>query len=220
MEVAPLARSLNAADFPLEKLATSTQLSDAEKISEISRQFESVLLRQILSEAQKPLFKSALLRSDSCTNSIYQDIIVEQLADRISRGGTFGFAKVLEHQLSAQYIHGNHDAEAEPVTHASHSGNAQSPHAIRDQEGQRKKKDSHSNNEQLEPSAKPFRKPRLHGHQDPLNSPALSHSQPHLLTRPNAISDPRMIPATHPPSTEKRDAHRTRKHEPQPGKRI
>jgi Rod binding domain-containing protein len=218
MEIPALTRSLNAADFPLEKLATSTQLGDAEKIAEISRQFESVLLRQILSEAQKPLFKSALLQSDSCTNSIYQDIIVEQLADRISRGGTFGFAKVLEHQLSAQYIHGEHPAEA--VTEASHNHSAQSPHAIRDHEGQRKKKNSQSNNEQLEPGAKPFQKPRLHGHQDTLNSSPLSHSQPDLRTRPNAISDSRMIPATHPSSTEKREAHRTRKHEPQPGKRI
>src|SRR4051812_12407329 len=122
MEVTALNRSLNPADLPLEKLATSTEISDPEKIAEISRQFEAVLLRQILSDAQKPLFKSALLKSDSSTNGIYQDMIVQQLADRISRGGTFGFAKVLEHELSAQYIHkehAGHKAE-ESATHHAH----------------------------------------------------------------------------------------------------
>ena len=104
MDVSAIKQSVRADDLPLDKLATSTQIGDREKIAEVSRQFEAVLLRQILSQAQKPLFKSNLLESDNSTNSIYQDLITEQLADRISRGGTFGFAKVLDQQLSAQYI--------------------------------------------------------------------------------------------------------------------
>jgi flagellar protein FlgJ len=104
MDVSAIHQSVRAADLPLDKLAASTQIGDREKIAEVSRQFEAVLLRQILSQAQKPMFKSNLLESDNSTNSIYQDLITEQLADRISRGGTFGFAKVLDHQLAAQYI--------------------------------------------------------------------------------------------------------------------
>lgn len=95
-------RSVSAADLPLERLANSNQVSDREKLAEVSRQFEAVLLRQILSQAQKPLFTSALVE-DSSTNAIYQDLITQQLADSISEGGSFGFAKLLEKELSVQF---------------------------------------------------------------------------------------------------------------------
>jgi Rod binding domain-containing protein len=214
MEIPALTRSLSVADLPLEKLATSTQLSDTEKIAEISRQFEAVLLRQILSEAQKPLFKSSLLQSESSTNGIYQDMLVEQLADRISRGGTFGFAKVLEHELSAQYI--NKEQQPEALTHPAHGSATQSPHAIRDQEGQRKRdrKGSDHPEDRLENGAPPSAAAKVHDfHRLQSHSNARSNGS-------NAISDSRMIPATHQPSADKRDAHRPRKNEPQPGKRI
>jgi flagellar protein FlgJ len=130
MDVSAINQGVRAADLPLEKLAASTQLDDREKIAEVSRQFEAVLLRQILAQAQKPLFKSGLLESDNSTNSIYQDLITQQLADRISRGGSFGFAKVLDRQLAAQYIkkeqaeakYGEKNSHSEPRTVvASHS---------------------------------------------------------------------------------------------------
>src|SRR5262245_52029565 len=103
MNIPALNRSVSAANMPLEKLATSTQVSDREKIAEVSRQFEAVLLRQILAQAQKPLFKSSFDNAESSSNSIYQDMITQQLADRISHGGSFGFAKVLEKQFAGQY---------------------------------------------------------------------------------------------------------------------
>lgn len=99
MEINALDRQVRAADLPLDKLINSTHVPQNEKVAEVSRQFESLLLRQILSQAQKPLFKSALLDGGGTTNAIYQDLITQQLADRISRGGTFGFAKMLQTQL-------------------------------------------------------------------------------------------------------------------------
>jgi Rod binding domain-containing protein len=117
MDVSAINRGVQAADLPLEKLATTTKVDDREKIAEVSRQFEAVLLRQILGQAQKPLFKSGLLESSNSSNSIYQDLVTQQLADRISRGGSFGFASVLEHQLAAQYI----QKESEPgASHSDH----------------------------------------------------------------------------------------------------
>lgn len=103
MEVASLNRSVQASELPLERLANSKEVPQQEKIAEVSRQFEAVLLRQILGQAQKPLFKSSLMGGGGTTNAIYQDMITQQLADRISQGGTFGFAKVLEKQLTAEY---------------------------------------------------------------------------------------------------------------------
>jgi peptidoglycan hydrolase FlgJ len=103
MEVSPLDRSVRASELPLERLAKSGEVSQQEKIGEVSRQFEAVLLRQILGQAQKPLFKNSMMAGNGTANAIYQDMITQQLADRISQGGTFGFAKVLEKQLTSEY---------------------------------------------------------------------------------------------------------------------
>ena len=103
MEIQRLDRPVQASDLPLERLANSDQVSKQEKIGEAARQFEAVLLRQILSQAQKPLFKNSLVSGGGTTNAIYQDMVTQQLADRISEGGTFGFATVLKRELTAEY---------------------------------------------------------------------------------------------------------------------
>jgi Rod binding domain-containing protein len=104
MEISSLnTHEVRAADLPLDKLAANQSISEKDKIAEVSRQFESVLLRQILAQAQKPLFDAPLAGSGS-SSAIYQDMITQELADRISRGGSFGFANVLEKQLSHQLI--------------------------------------------------------------------------------------------------------------------
>ena len=103
MEIQRLDRAVQASDLPLERLANSDQVSKQEKIGEAARQFEAVLLRQILSQAQKPLFKNSLVPGGGTTNAIYQDMVTQQLADRISEGGTFGFATVLKRELTAEY---------------------------------------------------------------------------------------------------------------------
>jgi len=119
MDITPLNRPVQASELPLERLALSKEVSQKEKIGEVSRQFEAVLLRQILSQAQKPMFKSSLMPADGTTNAIYQDMVTQQLADRISQGGTFGFAKVLEQQLSFEY--GSKTAE-QPIGSATATG--------------------------------------------------------------------------------------------------
>jgi Rod binding domain-containing protein len=100
MEVPRLDRSVQASDLPLERLVNSKQVSEQDKVGEACRQFEAVLLRQILSQAQKPLFKSSLFPSGGTANAIYEDMVTQQLADRISEGGTFGFASVLKREMS------------------------------------------------------------------------------------------------------------------------
>ena len=99
MEIYSISRKVQAADLPLDKLMNSAHVPQEDKVAEVSRQFESLLLRQILSQAHKPLFASSSEGSGGTTSAIYQDMVTQQLADRISQGGTFGFAKVLEKQL-------------------------------------------------------------------------------------------------------------------------
>jgi Rod binding domain-containing protein len=102
MDINPLqSRHIDLSNVPLERLATSTQIDQKDKIAEVSRAFEAVLLRQILQESQKPSFKSKL-SGDSATDGIYHDMVVNQLAESISKSGSFGLAKHLAGQLQRQ----------------------------------------------------------------------------------------------------------------------
>jgi flagellar protein FlgJ len=103
MDVLPLQPRVNAADLPIEQLAGNPNVSQREKIDQACKQFEAVLLRQILGEARKTVIPSGG-ESDSTVSSIYNDMVTSQLADSISRSGTFGLAKSLESQLVRQEL--------------------------------------------------------------------------------------------------------------------
>ncbi len=101
MEIPALHTDLKVTDVPLERLAGNRHLSEEQKVAEASRQFEAILLRQILANTQKTVIPSEF--SDNSTAAgIYRDMITAQLADDISKSGTFGLAKTLEHQLQRQ----------------------------------------------------------------------------------------------------------------------
>jgi Rod binding domain-containing protein len=101
MQVQSLTRPINAAEIPLDRLARSSELSDAEKVSELTRQFEAILVRQILQEAQTNVFPTKL-NPETPAKTIYQDLITNQLADNISHSGTLGLAETLTKQLTRQ----------------------------------------------------------------------------------------------------------------------
>jgi flagellar protein FlgJ len=90
---------IDASHTQLESLANNPGLTQDQKIAEASRQFEAVLLRQFLSESQKPCTDSGAT-DESSTAGIYQDMVTNQLADTLSRGGGVGLAKLFEQQLS------------------------------------------------------------------------------------------------------------------------
>ncbi len=115
MEVSSLSRNVTAANLPLEKLAGSTQVTEKEKVAEATRQFESVLLKQILAQGQKPLFQAHLGLGSQSSNAIYQDMVTQQLADRISRTGSFGFAKELQKEFSHEKIKHPASAQLKPL---------------------------------------------------------------------------------------------------------
>jgi len=113
MNISALPSQVRAADLPFEKLANNPQVSDQEKVGEASRQFEAVLLRQILTDATKTIFKSTA-DSDASSNSIYQDMITNNLADQISRSGGFGLSRVLTRQLQHELKTDSTPTEATP----------------------------------------------------------------------------------------------------------
>ncbi len=99
MNIAALqSNKVSAADIAPEALAGNQSLSEHQKIAEASRQFEAMLLRQILAETQKPVIQSAFT-DNSTAAGIYQDLATNQMADSLSKSGALGFAQVFDRQL-------------------------------------------------------------------------------------------------------------------------
>ena len=94
---------INASDVPLHDLAANKNIPDTEKVAEVSRQFEAVLLRQILQQARKSSVTPSS-SAEATTSGIYDDMINNQLADSISRSGSFGLARSLQGQLAHQVL--------------------------------------------------------------------------------------------------------------------
>lgn len=86
----------------MARMASNASLSEREKVAAASRAFEAVLLRHILSEAQKPMFKSSVAGGGGLMAEVYRDLITNQMAESISSGGSLGLATSLEAQLQRQ----------------------------------------------------------------------------------------------------------------------
>ena len=90
--------TMSADHLAVEQLAQNNKLTEAEKIGEVARHFEAILLRQFLNEAAKPLM-SGDEGMNSAQKGIYQDMITYTLADTISKSGQFGLSQMFRHQL-------------------------------------------------------------------------------------------------------------------------
>jgi peptidoglycan hydrolase FlgJ len=111
MDILATQPRLDASQLPLDSLADNASISDTDKVAEVARQFEAVLLRQILQDIRKPVLAPA--QGDGTANGIYADMINNQMADSISRSGGFGLAKILTAQLAHQVLP---QAPAAPAT--------------------------------------------------------------------------------------------------------
>ena len=116
MDIVPLhSHRVDAAHVPLDRMAASKQVPESEKVAEVSRAFEALLLRQILTESQRPVFKSPYT-GNSTADGIYRDLIVNQMAETISKSGSFGVGKSLAHELQRQVGPAKHAALG-PLNH-------------------------------------------------------------------------------------------------------
>ncbi len=102
MEISALKSNVNAADLQIEKLAGNSHVSERQKVDAVSREFEAVMLRQILTDATKKLFSSET-DPESSSDGIYKDMVTNTLADSISRSGAFGLARSLAKQLQHEF---------------------------------------------------------------------------------------------------------------------
>ena len=117
MNIPPVQAHVSASDLPLEQLAGNPKIPESEKVGEACRQFEALLLRQMLQEARKPLLDPSG-EDQSAISSIYNDMIDNQLADCMSRSGSFGLASSLQAQVVHQALPGT-DAEETDLPSAS-----------------------------------------------------------------------------------------------------
>lgn len=118
MDISPLQRPVKAADLPFDLMARSTAVPAQEKVKELSRQFEAIMLRQILQEAQKTVIKSKY-HQDTAVGGIYQDMVVNRMADDMSKSGGLGLAHSLETQMTRQLLAAKTapgETPAEPAT--------------------------------------------------------------------------------------------------------
>jgi Rod binding domain-containing protein len=101
MNITPVQPSadIDTSTIPIEDLAGNKNLTKQQKIHEASRQFEAIMLQQILSEMQKPVTTSEFT-DDSTASGIYQDYITNALAQSMSKTDSLGFTKIFEEQLS------------------------------------------------------------------------------------------------------------------------
>lgn len=101
MNITPVQSSaeIDTSTVPVEDLAGNKNLTKQQKIHEASRQFEAIMLQQIMSEMQKPVITSEFT-DDSTAAGIYQDYMTNALAQSMSKTDSLGFAKIFEQQLS------------------------------------------------------------------------------------------------------------------------
>ena len=92
MDVSAITNELKPADFDPSTGAPGK--NDPAKIAKVSRQFESILLRQILGESMKPLLNSGP------SGQVYGYMMTDALAEKISDAGGLGLAHVLQAQLT------------------------------------------------------------------------------------------------------------------------
>lgn len=103
MKPISLTPSPDMSRISIEQLAGNADVSDRDKIGEVARQFESYLLRQYLGDARKPMVHSKFIPEGE-TNRVYQDMITSNLAESISKAGTFGLGNALKEQLIRQNL--------------------------------------------------------------------------------------------------------------------
>lgn len=101
MDLSAIQHPASTANVPLNELAGDKHLTTKQKVGEVARQFEALLLQQILASTEKPVIKSEFT-DNSPEAGIYRSMIVRQLSEAISKSGSFGLAKMLQHQLTPQ----------------------------------------------------------------------------------------------------------------------
>ena len=85
----------------LLEVVHSKNRTESEKTKFVTEQFESVLVKQFLNDALKPMFKG-VFNEDSEGHRLYRHFFTDALSESIAQGGGFGVSSILQQQLSSK----------------------------------------------------------------------------------------------------------------------
>ena len=80
--------------------ATAGNATPRQKIGEVAKQFEAILLRQMLADARKTDFGGNALFGKDQGMSTFRQMQDDRFADIAAQQGSFGLAKMIEAQLA------------------------------------------------------------------------------------------------------------------------
>ena len=83
----------------LMEMAHSKHTSHDQKVAAVSDQFESVLVKQFLKEALKPMFKG-VFNEEGGAHRMYRHFFTDAISESIASGGGFGVSSILQQQLN------------------------------------------------------------------------------------------------------------------------
>ncbi|MBN2050700.1 MAG: rod-binding protein [Spirochaetales bacterium] len=81
------------------KKAERMAVQDREKLMEACRQFESIFIKQMLNSMKKTVSKSGMLNG-GLSEEIFEDMLYDQYAEKMSKTANFGIADMLYKQFS------------------------------------------------------------------------------------------------------------------------
>ena len=83
----------------LMEMVHAKNKTEAEKTKFVTEQFESVLVKQFLNDALKPMFKG-VFNENSEGHRLYRHFFTDALSESIAQGGGFGVSSILQLQLA------------------------------------------------------------------------------------------------------------------------
>ena len=94
----------------LMEMAHSKHATEQQKVAAVSQQFESVLVKQFLKEALKPMFQG-VFNEDGNAHRLYRHFFTDAISESIASGGGFGVSTILQQQIGSQ---GSKSADVSP----------------------------------------------------------------------------------------------------------
>ncbi|MBU62433.1 MAG: hypothetical protein CMI26_08020 [Opitutae bacterium] len=83
----------------LMEMAHSRHASEKQKAAAVSGQFESILVKQYLKQALKPMFKG-IFNENGGASGMYRHMFTDAIAEGIAQGGGFGISSMLQMHLN------------------------------------------------------------------------------------------------------------------------
>ena len=83
----------------LMEIAHSRHASEKQKAAAVSGQFESLLVKQYLKQALKPMFKG-IFNENGGASGMYRHMFTDAMAESIAQGGGFGISSMLQMHLN------------------------------------------------------------------------------------------------------------------------